>query len=129
MTVTEAIDLPRVIEDGMSDPEFSREMRFFTGRLKIDLAGNATVARFDDGSLVSTSEASDDADCKIVVRGTEEHWSGMLNRPAKPFYQCLQTTAVRHGLYMSATNETFAYLPALNRLLVLMQDAYEEGAR
>jgi hypothetical protein len=28
---------------------------------------------------------------------------------------------------MSATNETFAYLPALNRLVVLMRDAYEKG--
>ncbi len=38
-----------------------------------------------------------------------------------PLYQCLQTTSVKHGMHLSTTNETFAYLPALNRLVALLR--------
>ena len=123
------IDFVSVIRNGMSDPEFSREMRFFTGSLKLDNGGAETVATFDDGTLVDVAQVTgtpDDA-CKIVVRGTHEHWDSMLKRYPIPFYQCLQTTVVKHGMYMTTTNESFAYLPALNRLVQLLR-AEKSGA-
>lgn len=123
MSAEPIVDVAAVARQGMDDPEFSRETRFFDGRMKIDIAGQPTVLEFSDGSLVGTAADTPDEDCKIVVRGDEEQWSNLLEPYPKPFYQCLQTTAVKHGLYMSSTNETFAYLPALNRLVVLMREA------
>lgn len=123
MSAKPIVDVAAVAREGMDDPEFSRETRFFDGCLKIDLAGHPTVLEFDDGALVGTSTETPDEDCKIVVRGDVEQWTNLLEPYPQPFYQCLQTTAVKHGLYMSTTNETFAYLPALNRLVVLMREA------
>ena len=117
--------MPGAISRGMSDPEFSREMRFFTGSFKIVVADIETVATFDDGKLVDaveTTSVSDDH-CKIVIRGTREHWDFMLERYPVPFYQCLQTTVVKHGMHMTTTNESFAYLPAFNRLVQLLRAA------
>lgn len=116
------IDLVSAIRDGMSDPEFSREMRYFDGSLKLAVADTETVATFDDGKLVEVAEKSvPDENCKIVVRGTDEQWDLMTEEYPVPFYQCLQTTVVKHGMYITTTNESFAYLPALNRLVQLVR--------
>lgn len=106
----------------MNDPEFTREMRFYDGALKIGVGGRETVARFSDGALTSvTTESVPDDECAIIVRGTDDQWENMLARYPVPFYQCLQTANVKHGLELSTTNETFAYLPALNRLVQLLR--------
>lgn len=118
------VDIASTITSGMSDPEFSREMRFFTGAMKIGVGDRMTVATFDDGKLVGVVDQDvPDDQCKIVVRGTQDHWDHLLAEKPVPFYQCLQTTTVKHGMYMSTTNETFAYLPALNRLTQLLRAA------
>lgn len=116
------LDLAGGIEGAMRDPEFSREIRYFTGHLKIVVDGVPTVAQFDDGHLVSVGEEdlADEA-CDIVIRGTSAHFDEMLQQYPRPFFQCLQTTAVKHGLELSATDQTFAYLPALNRLISLLR--------
>jgi len=121
------IDAADVIARGMDDPEFSREIRFFTGKLKICIGNQTSVVEFDDGALRGPVEDAEDDDCKIVVRGDDDHWSELLQPYPRPFYQCLQTTSVKHGLHMSTTNETYAYLPALNRLVVLMRSACRGG--
>lgn len=116
------LDVADSIRGAMDDPEFSREMRFFTGAIKIAVADEETVAEFDDGTLVQVGAREvPDEQCKIVVRGTEEHWDNLLAPYPVPFYQCLQTTNVKHGLELSTTNETFAYLPALNRLVQILR--------
>lgn len=118
------VDVTSVLQDGMADPELKREFRFFTGQLKVVVAGESTIATFDDGQLVAVVDDGSDRDCQIVIDGSAEHWENMLQAYPKPFYQCLQTTAVKHGLRLSSTNETFAYLPALNRLVSLMRLAH-----
>lgn len=116
------LDLAAGLTAAMTDPEFSREIRYFTGHLKIDVDGNATVAQFDDGHLVAVGEKDlPDSACEIVIRGTQEHFDKLLEEYPRPFYQCLQTTAVKHGLEISPTHQTFAYLPALNRLTTLLR--------
>lgn len=116
------LDLAAGITSAMQDPEFAREMRYFTGSLKISVDGVDTVAEFDDGALVSVGEKSvDDADAQIVIRGNREHFDKMLAEYPVPFFQCLQTTAIKHGLELSTTHQTFAYLPALNRLIALLR--------
>jgi hypothetical protein len=107
-------------------------MRFFTGCVKLAVDGEETVAKFDDGKLVSADAHGGstmavlvkglvDSDCKIVVRGSHEVWDRLLEPYPIPFYQCLQTCNVKHGMFISATNETYAYLPALNRLVALLR--------
>jgi hypothetical protein len=125
-TALAKLNVAEVIAAGMSDPEFKRETRYFTGKMKICVGDRETVVEFDDGALRDTVADVPDEQCKIVVRGTAQHWTELLQPLPRPFYQCLQTTAVKHGLELSATNETFAYLPALNRLTVLLRHAFRE---
>jgi hypothetical protein len=123
-----AIDMAATVQKAMIDPEFSREMRFFDGAIKIGVDGEETVAQFRDGKLASAAVTEiPDSECRIVIRGTEEHWEKMLERYPVPFYQCLQTTSVKHGLQLSTTNETFAYLPALNRLVQILRNEKNEA--
>lgn len=78
--------------------------------------------------MVKVEEATyDDDKCKIVIRGTDEQWDALLQQKPLPFYQCLQSSNIKHGLHLSNTNETFAYLPALNRMTTLMRNARPEG--
>lgn len=122
------IDMHAVMAIAKQDPEFTRETRYLNGDVKIDIAGEQHVLNFKDGK-VTTVDVRDipDDQCKIVVRGTGEHWEAMLEKFPKPFFQCLQSSAVKHQLHLSDTNETFAYLPALNRLMVLIRNHHNEG--
>lgn len=122
------IDMKRVCETAQSDPEFKRETRYLSGIVKVQVGPDVSLLHFDNGDLlhVATSDLPDEQ-CKIVVRGTSDHWSNLLEPYPKPFYQCLQSTAVKHQLHLSNTNETFAYLPALNRLTVLIRNTHNAG--
>lgn len=121
------INLKAEATAAMKDPEFSREMRYFNGKLKLAIDDEETVLEFVDGKLVDSNEKSaPDADCKIFVKGNTDQWTNMLAKYPVPFYQCFQTTNIKHGLKMSVTNETYAYLPALNRLLQIMRDKHNQ---
>jgi len=116
------------MESAKADPEFTKETRYLNGAVKIGIADEEHVLRFADGKLVSIdAEKIPDASCKIFVKGTQDHWTNMLAKFPKPFYQCIQSTAVKHQLKISDTNETYAYLPALNRLMQLMRSVYNKG--
>ena len=110
------------VRDAMGDPEFSREIRYFTGTLKLSIGDDAVVAEFDDGRLVEVAPRElADAEATIVVAGSQDHWDQMCQEFPVPFFQCLQTTAIKHGLRLSDSFPTFAYLPALNRLVALLR--------
>ncbi len=110
------------------DPEYSRETRYFSGLIKIEMDKIAQILSYDNGKLQKISlDDTDDENCKIVVRGDKDTWLNMLQLKPKPFYQCMQSTAVKHDLYMNVSNETFAYLPALNRLMQMMRAEYNKG--
>jgi hypothetical protein len=122
------IDMKSFSEVAKKDFEFTREFRYMNGIVKICMADDEYELKFVEGELQSVdSKQTPDADCKIVIKGTSEHWENMLQEYPKPFYQCLQSTAVRHGLQISDTNEAFAYLPALNRMTQLMRKEYNRG--
>jgi hypothetical protein len=113
-----------------SDPEFRRETRYLSGSVKIKIADDTYVLHFENGKIARLSgDDTPDDKCEIVIKGAREHWTNLLADKPKPFYQCLQSSAVKHGLHISDTNETFAYLPALNRMTVLMRQAFNSGAR
>jgi len=117
------IDVRELADAATNDPEFRREMRYFTGTLKLTVGDEEYLFDFDDGTLnnAHTGKKKDDS-CEIFVKGSKDHWENILARYPKPFYHSLQTSVVKHGLKMSTTNYTFAYLPALNRLTDIMRD-------
>jgi len=45
----------------------------------------------------------------------------LLELKPKPFYQCIQSAAVKHGMTITDSNESFAYLPGLNRMTTLLR--------
>ncbi|AJC82239.1 hypothetical protein IE4803_PB00184 (plasmid) [Rhizobium etli bv. phaseoli str. IE4803] len=124
-----AIDLKKFIELVREDFEFKRETRYLNGILKCDFPTRSVALHFEDGTLLKVEEAEyDDDKCTIVIRGTGLQWEALLQHKPLPFYQCLQSSNIKHGLYLSSNNETFAYLPALNRMTTLMRNARSEGA-
>jgi hypothetical protein len=110
------------------DFEFNREMRYFDGRVKLDVGGDEQhVMKFEGGRLVELSDVDvPDSDCKIFVKGTHDQWSEMLKRYPRPFFHSIQSTCVKHGMVMSDSNESFAYLPALNRMMQILRNVHNE---
>tara|TARA_B100000787_G_scaffold164329_1_gene146914 strand:- start:466 stop:858 length:393 start_codon:yes stop_codon:yes gene_type:complete len=104
------------------DFEYSREIRYFSGLIKIEMDSIQQILNYENGTLLNiTVKNIDDNQCKIIVKGDKDTWLNMLALKPIPFYQCMQSTAVKHNLYMNVSNETFAYLPALNRLMQIMR--------
>lgn len=118
-----------VITRAMDDFEFSREMRYYDGSIHATIGNSSWVARFEDGKLVSVTETDNDpADAAIWIRGTEEQWANLTAEVPPPFHQTLQSTAVRHGMELCNSNQLFAYLPALNRLVEIYRRMNVETA-
>ncbi|MBF8789051.1 hypothetical protein I8746_06385 [Pseudomonas sp. USTB-Z] len=110
-----------------TDPEFVRETRYFNGTLKLVAGSEQHHLTFQEGKLEAVdSGESDDTVTEIMVKGTPEHWKEMLAEKPKPFFQSLQSTAVKHGLSISDSHATFAYLPALNRMMQLLRQIHSQ---
>ena len=110
-------------ETARSDFEFKRETRYLTGSIKLDFGSESWALSFDNGKLLDVADGSElsDKDCKIIVGGSPEQWDALLELKPKPFYQCVQSAAVKHGMRISDSNESFAYLPGLNRMTTLLR--------
>lgn len=122
------IDMRVFEQTARKDFEFTRETRYLNGAVKIGIAGEDHVLSFADGRLESVDQRTiADGDCKIIIRGDADTWKDMLAEKPRPFFQSLQSTAVKHGLSITDTNETFAYLPGLNRMMVLMRQIARKG--
>jgi hypothetical protein len=117
------LDRKSFADAAKADFEFTRETRYLNGTIKLDFGTDAWALNFADGNLVDVTEGADidEKHCKIVVGGTHEQWDMLLEMKPKPFYQCIQSAAVKHGMRISNTNETFAYLPGLNRMTTLLR--------
>jgi len=111
------------LEVARGDFEFKRETRYLTGVIKLDFGESAWAMTFEEGALTGIADGKKvpDTSCKIVVGGTSEQWDALLELKPKPFYQCIQSAAVKHGMKISDTNESFAYLPGLNRMTTLLR--------
>lgn len=118
------LDCKAFAELAKGDFEFTRETRYLTGTVKLEFGGGIVWAlNFHNGVLASVEDgvAVSDSDCKIVVGGRSDQWESLLEDKPLPFYQCIQSAAVKHQMKISDTNETFAYLPALNRMTTLLR--------
>lgn len=107
-----------VVNRAAKDFEFAREMRYYTGSMHVTIGDESWAATFEDGTLTDVGPADQDpGDAAIWVAGTQEQWENLTAEVPPPFYQSLQSAAVRHGMLLSNTGSLFAYLPALNRLI------------
>ncbi len=121
------LQIDRFERTAREDFEFTREIRYFDGQIELTAGDESYHLVITDGALAGAHTGpADDAACRIRISGPELLWQEMLADKPTPFHQCLQSTAVRHGLQMSDTNETFAYLPALNRMLQILRTLHNE---
>ena len=112
------------------DFEFKRETRYLTGVIRLVFGARSWALSFADGALTDVADgaSASDAEATIVVGGTVEQWDELLKWKPRPFYQCIQSAAVKHGMRISDSDETFAYLPALNRMTTLLRQLHNEEA-
>jgi hypothetical protein len=117
------LDQRTFLDAARADFEFTRETRYLTGVIRVDFGDQSWAMSFANGALAGITDGTKlpDAECTVIVAGTPEQWDALLEVKPKPFYQCLQSAAVKHGMSLNAANETFAYLPALNRMTTLLR--------
>ena len=118
------LDSEKFLTAARADFEFTRETRYLTGVIRVDLGDQSWAMSFANGVLAGITDgaAVPDSECRIIVGGTKAQWDALLEPKPRPFYQCLQSAAVKHGMRLNVANETFAYLPALNRMTTLMRE-------
>lgn len=123
------IDQAAFIEAARNDFEFTRETRYFTGVIRLDFADETWALSFANGAFAGITDGTDlpDREATIIVGGTAAQWDALLEVKPKPFYQCIQSAAVKHGMKINVANETFAYLPALNRMTTLLRQLNNGG--
>lgn len=118
-----------VLNTAMEDFEFSREMRYYTGKLHVAIGNKAWLATYNDGKLLSVEDAgTDPGDAAIWIKGTDEQWKDMTAEYPRPFFQSLQSSSAKHGVLLSNTHQLYAYLPALNRLMQIFRQLNVKGA-
>lgn len=117
------LDKKAFFDAARADFEFTRETRYLTGVIRLDLGDESWALSFANGAFAGITDGSKvpDAEAKIIVGGTKEQWDELLEVKPRPFYQCIQSAAVKHGMKINVANETFAYLPALNRMTTLLR--------
>lgn len=122
-------DFADVLHHATEDFEFSREMRYYTGKLHVTIGDQAWLAVYDDGHLQSVAVADiDPQDAAIAVFGTRQQWEEMTAEHPRPFFQSLQSSSIKHGVQLSNTDQFYAYLPALNRLMQIFRQLNVQGA-
>lgn len=124
MPILEIEEFERIARD---DPEFTREIRYFTGQIELSAGVETYVIHITDGQLVGAFAGDADESAHLIaLGGPEELWNAMLEDKPKPFHHSLQSCAVKHGFKISDSNETFAYLPALNRMMTLLRTVHNQ---
>ncbi|MBP5935727.1 hypothetical protein F3K43_06720 [Streptomyces sp. LBUM 1476] len=122
-------DFAAVLKQANEDFEFSREMRYYTGKLHVTIGDQAWLGVYDDGRLLSVDPSDiDPKDAAIAVSGTREQWEEMTAEHPRPFFQSLQSSSIKHGVQLSNTEQLYAYLPALNRLMQIFRRLNAQGA-
>lgn len=115
-----ALDKEMFAKLARDDFEFTRETRYFNGTVKLEIGDDIWALNFNDGELLNINQTPQ-GEVKVVVGGTSDQWDELLQDKPRPFYQCIQSAAVKEGMWITNTHETFAYLPAVNRLTALMR--------
>ena len=121
------LDIEKFERAARGDFEFNREIRYFNGQIELTAENEVYVISIKDGELTTAVAGhGDSGQVRITIGGPAALWNAMLERYPEPFNHSLQSCSVKHGLLMSDTNETFAYLPALNRMMSILRDVHNE---
>ncbi|MDR2163066.1 MAG: hypothetical protein LBO70_03890 [Clostridiales Family XIII bacterium] len=121
-------DGQKFFEIAIKDPEFNREIRYFDGTVKLLMGNDTYLLVIKDGVLInvlSNFVATTTADVTFI--GDDYQWVNLLAAVPKPFYQCLQTACVKHGMKMTNDPKSLAYLPAWNRMIRILRDKVING--
>ena len=117
------VDIKKFFEIAKTDPEFSREIRYFDGSMKLLMGDDVYVLVMKEGKLVGAfDDLSKDCPSDATITGNDDQWSNLLAKIPVPFYQCIQTSCVKHGMELTNDPKTLAYLPAWNRMIKLMRE-------
>ncbi|MFE7423738.1 hypothetical protein [Rhodococcus sp. NPDC057529] len=121
------LDIDSFEKIAQRDPEFNREIRYFDGQIELNSDDEAYVLEITDGVLARARRgAAEESRRQIQVSGPRNLWDAMLEDKPKPFHHSLQSCAVKHGLQISDNNVTYAYLPALNRMMQILRAVHNE---
>lgn len=117
------IDIQKAFEALANDPEFIREIRYYNGSLKMNMGEETYVITFANGKPVDAVDSIDPyARVTTEITGTDDMWQHLLAKHPVPYYQCIQTTCVKHGMKFSDDTKSLAYLPAWNRMIFVLRD-------
>jgi len=116
-------DPERYYNIASQDKEFNREIRYYDGTVKLIMGEDVFCLIVKEGKLISiTDKLSAECPADTIFEGNDVQWMNLLAKVPKPFYQCLQTTCVRHGMQMSNDVKSLAYLPAWNRMTKMLRE-------
>ncbi|MEN0139653.1 MAG: hypothetical protein AAGC80_31175 [Rhodococcus sp. (in: high G+C Gram-positive bacteria)] len=121
------LDIDAFEKVAKADPEFTREIRYFDGQIELKSDDESYVLEITDGVLDRARRGDAESDRRqIRVSGSGDLWDAMLEEMPRPFHHSLQSCAVKHGLQISDNNVTYAYLPALNRMMQILRAVHNE---
>ena len=117
------IDINKYFSLASQDPEFNREIRYYDGTVKLIMGDDVYHLIIKEGKLLMiTDTLSKECPADTIFDGNDDQWGNLLAKVPKPFYQCLQTTCVRHGMEMRNDVKSLAYLPAWNRMTKMLRE-------
>lgn len=118
------LDIQKTMDTLSKDPEFMREIRYYDGTLKMNMGDDSYEIVFSNGKPILAKDDVPNYSAPVTteITGTDDMWQHLLAKKPIPYYQCLQTTCVKHGMQMSSNVETLAYLPAWNRMVFVLRD-------
>ena len=117
------IDMEKYFGIASQDREFNREIRYFDGTVKLIMGDDVYHLIIKEGKLLMiTDELSKECAADTIFEGNDDQWSNLLAKVPVPFYQCLQTSCVRHGMQMSNDVKSLSYLSAWNRMTKLLRE-------
>ena len=117
------LDIQKVLNALANDPEFMREIRYYSGSLKMNMGEDTYVLTFANGRPVDAVDSIDPfARVTTEITGTDDMWKNLLAKKPVPYYQCIQTTCVKHGMTFTDDTKSLAYLPAWNRMVFVLRD-------
>ena len=107
-----------------ADPEFAENARFWSARLRLDFAGEASrCLHIEDGAVKEIEECAPSSDSDVSISAGLEDWAELLAELPKPFYQDIYGAAIYHGVEIdSGSVELAAYYPAVRRLIDILRE-------
>ncbi len=116
-------DCSSIMAAANADPEFRIAARFWTARLRLDVGDARHILRIADGRVSDFSPAAEpNGALDMTVSAPAADWDELLAPIPKPFYQDLFAAAATGRFLLVPTDvTTFAYYPALRRLIEIMR--------